>query len=201
VTIESNAAGDFPRIARGAYVHPSAVLIGRVIVEERTFIGPQAVLRADEPGADGVVQPVVVCAEANVQDAVVIHALGGTGVTIGPRASIAHGAVIHGPCEIAARCFVGFKSVVFRAILGTDVIVMHQALVEGVSVPAGLLVPSSLAVVSEEDVQRLAPAPADAIAFAQRVQRTNVFLSQAATAAKGANGIYHPNVTPANGPW
>ena len=57
--LESNSAGDSPRIAPTAFVHPTATVLGNVSVEARAFIGPYAVLRADEPGPDGSVQPIV----------------------------------------------------------------------------------------------------------------------------------------------
>jgi carbonic anhydrase/acetyltransferase-like protein (isoleucine patch superfamily) len=180
MSLEPNANGDFPKTAPTAYVHDTATLIGRVLVKERTFIGPNAVIRADEPGPDGTVEPIVVSDGANVQDNVVIHALGGTAVTIGSASSIAHAAVIHGPCEIGAKCFVGFNSVVFKAVLGDGVVVMHQALVEGVTIPSGLHVPSMSAVRNEEDVCRLARVTQRLTTFADKVYRTNVLLAKAA---------------------
>ena len=178
--LESNSAGDSPKIALTAFVHPTATLMGRVSIEDRAFVGPHAVLRADEPGPDGTVQPIIVGEEANVQDCVVVHALGGTGVKIGPRSSVSHAAVIHGPCQIGADCFIGFNSVVFNATLGVGVIVMHQALVEGVTIPSELHVPSMIAVRNEEDVRRLARATQEMISFAENVARTNVLLATAA---------------------
>ncbi len=180
MTLESNSFGDSPTIARTAFVHPTATLIGRVVVEDGVFVGPQAVLRADEPGADGIVQAVVVGEEANVQDGAIVHALGGTGVTIGPRSSVAHSAVVHGPCRIGADCFVGFNSVVFNATLGDGVIVMHQSLVEGAEIPAGLLVPSMTAVRNEEEVSRLTYTTQEAIDFAEQVSRTNILFAKIA---------------------
>jgi carbonic anhydrase/acetyltransferase-like protein (isoleucine patch superfamily) len=150
--LEPNAAADIPKIAPTAYVHQTATLIGNVVVEGKAFVGPDAVLRADELGADGTVWPVVVCEGANVQDCVVVHALGGTGVRIGPTSSVAHAAVIHGPCEIGADCFVGFGSVVFNATLVRGVIVMHHALVEGVTIPPGHCVPSMTSVRCAEEL-------------------------------------------------
>ena len=182
--LEPNSAGDSPRVARTAYVHPTATLIGNVLVEGKAFVGPHAVLRADEPGADGTVCPVVVCEGANVQDGVVVHALGGTGVSIGPDSSAAHAAVIHGPCEIGPDCFVGFGSVVFDATLVRGVIVMHRALVEGVTIPPGLCVPSMTAVRCAEEVRRLAPATPELVAFAAKVARTNVLLAEAARSGR-----------------
>ena len=185
--LEPNAAGDCPEVAPTAYVHPTATLIGKVLVEGRVFVGPHAVLRADEPGADGAVSPVVVCEGANVQDCVVVHALGGTSVRIGPSSSVAHAAVIHGPCEIGADCFVGFGSVVFNATLDRGVLVMHRALVEGVTIPPGLCVPSMVAVGCAEDVRGLVSATPEQVSFAAKVARTNVLLAEAALRGRGGS--------------
>jgi carbonic anhydrase/acetyltransferase-like protein (isoleucine patch superfamily) len=157
-------------------VHPTAVLIGNVRIGARVYVGPHASIRADEPGPDRTVAPIIVEPEANVQDGVVVHALGGTSVVIGSGASIAHGAVVHGPCRIGRGSFVGFNSVIYDAELGEKVVIMHGALVEGVSVPAGLCVPSMTAVRCEEDVRCLEEASESALAFADRVRCTNVQL-------------------------
>ena len=180
MALETNAAGHHPEISPTAYVHPTATVIGRVHIGDLAFVGPQAVLRADEVGPNGTVEPIVISPRANVQDCAVIHALGGTGVTIGPRTSIAHAAIIHGPCEIGADCFVGFHSVVFRASLGNGVIVMHQALVETADVPKNLLVPSRAAVCCEEDVNQLLQVTPEDVAFAKKVSSANILLAQAA---------------------
>lgn len=172
--IEANAAGHVPDIARTAYVHPTATVIGRVCIGGRAFVGPHAVIRADEAGPNGTVEPIVIGECANVQDCAVIHALGGTGVTIGPSASIAHAAVIHGPCKIGAGCFVGFHSVVFRATLGDGVFVMHQVLVEGASLPSGRVVPSGARVVCDEDARQLEPATPELTVFAANVVQANL---------------------------
>lgn len=176
---ERNAVGDYPRVAATAYVHPQATLIGNVVVGERVLVCPHAVIRADELGPDETVQPVLIGNEANVQDAVVIHALGGTGVRVGEGTSLAHGAVVHGPCDIGAHCFVGFKSVVFRSTLGEGVAVMHQALVDGVDVPRGLLVPSMAGVRCEEDVARLSGLSPEDVAFVEKVRKANLRLVEA----------------------
>lgn len=176
--LESNPVGDSPRVASTAFVHGTATLIGNVIVEDRVFIGPHAVLRADESGPGGTVEPIVIGENANVQDCVVVHALGGTRVDIGPNSSIAHGAVVHGPCQLGANCFIGFNTVVFKATLRDDVVVMHQSLVEGVTIRTGFHVPSMTAVRDQDDVCRLTPATPDMIAFAREVSRTNVRLAR-----------------------
>jgi len=75
--ILENHAGDRPRIAPTAWVHPTAVVIGNVEIADRVLIDPNAVIRADEPGPDGTVGMIALEAEVNVQDGVIIHALGG----------------------------------------------------------------------------------------------------------------------------
>ena len=189
---EPNGLGQYPEVALTAYVHPTAILIGHVIVQQGVFIGPQAVVRADEPGPDGTIEPIVIARQANIQDGVIVHALGGTGVMIGSCTSIAHGAVVHGPCEIGENCFVGFLSVIFRAKLQDDVIVLHRALVENVEIARGMLVPSAGLVQSEYDVRNLAHAPAEIAAFSQNVSRTNVWLAQSGLRRRQESRPHHP---------
>ncbi len=189
MTLESNAAGDIPQADVTAYIHPGAVIIGNVRIGPKVYVGPCAVIRADEPGPDGAVAPITIGAEANVQDGVILHALGGTGVTIGPGTSLAHGAVVHGPCSIGRGGFVGFNSVLFDATLGTRVVVMHAALVEGVSVPDDLYVPSMTAVCCQVDVRPLRPASPEELAFAARVRLTNTRLAEAGRESESGEAV------------
>ncbi len=177
--IQRNHAGDKPRIDITAFVHSSAVVIGNVQIGGKVFVGPNAVIRADEPCAQGKVEAIVIESEVNIQDGVIIHALGGASVRIGKGSSLAHGAVIHGPCHVGENCFIGFKSVVFKAFLGKGVMIQHQALVEGVTIPDGRHVPSMTGVLTEEDVQKLSPVSFELAAFVDNVRRANVFLAEA----------------------
>ena len=176
--IQRNHAGDKPRVDPSAYIHPSAVIIGNVRIGENVFVGPNAVIRADETCAEGRVESIVIEPEVNIQDGVIIHSLGGSTVRIGKGSSVAHGAVVHGPCDVGENCFIGFKSVVFQSTLNDGVVVLHQSLVEGVTIDAGMHVPSMTAVRDEEDVQGLLPASPELTAFADKVRRTNVFLAE-----------------------
>jgi carbonic anhydrase/acetyltransferase-like protein (isoleucine patch superfamily) len=115
---------------------------------------------------------------ANVQDGVIIHALGGTGVDIGSGTSIAHAAVVHGPCTIGERCFVGFGSVVYGSELGSGVVVMHRCLVEEAEVPPGCLVPSGTSICGPGDTQGLFAAGPDIQRFVERVRNTNIRLAR-----------------------
>ena len=172
--LERNGAGDFPQVAASAFVHPSAILIGNVRVGERVFIGPNAVIRADESLPGEPVEPVVIEDEANIQDAVVIHALGGSGVRIGRATSIAHSAVVHGPCDLGQGCFVGFNSVVFRSTVADGSVILHQSLLDGVDLPKPVSVPSMTAVLNADDVAALKPVPDNETAFAAKVVEANL---------------------------
>ena len=152
--ISANTIGDFPQIDGGAFVDPTARIIGNVHIAAGCYIGPYAVIRADEVAADGKVAPVCIGEETNIQDAVVIHALAGTTVTIGRRCSIAHGAVIHGPCKIDDSSFVGFKAVVYSSTLASEVFVGTSAVVQGVEIPQGSLVAPAAAILSQYDVDQ-----------------------------------------------
>ncbi len=189
MNFEANSSGDIPQVDKTAFIHRSAVIIGNIRIEAKVYVGPCAVIRADEPGPDGTVMPITIGAEANVQDGVIIHALGGTSVSIGPGTSIAHGAVVHGPCRIGCGGFVGFNSVIFNSTLGARVIVMHGALVEGVSVPDGLFVPPRVSVCCHHDVRRLRSASPEALAFAARVHITNSCLAKAGCEKQSGNRI------------
>jgi carbonic anhydrase/acetyltransferase-like protein (isoleucine patch superfamily) len=177
MSIEKNHAGNYPYISRTAYIHHSAILIGHVIIGKRVFVGPQAVIRADEPGADGRVAPILIEDGANVQDGVTLHALGGSELRIGRNTSLAHGVLVHGPATIGKKCFVGFNSVVFNAVLGDGSILWHEVIVEGVKVPKGLYVPSRMNVRSPRDLAPLKSADKTMIAFAKKIADTNEWLA------------------------
>ncbi|MCK5077104.1 MAG: hypothetical protein KAR38_12045 [Calditrichia bacterium] len=153
--IKSNPWGDNPEISSQTFVHPSAVVEGKVIIEENCYIGPNAVIRADEKAADGSIEPIVIRKNTNIQDGVIIHTTQGKKVEIGPDVSIAHGAVVHGPCTIQPKCFVGFNAVVYNAVLEEKVVVLHNAVVEMVTIPAQKVVPPNATIMQKEDIDRL----------------------------------------------
>jgi carbonic anhydrase/acetyltransferase-like protein (isoleucine patch superfamily) len=128
--IRKNPSGDLPVIAVSAFVDPTAILCGKVIVEDDVFIGPYAVIRADETTPDGKVEPIIIGAGSNIQDGVVIHSKDGARVTVGKRVSIAHRAIVHGPVEVGDDCFIGFNAVVFNCKLGKSCVVRHKSVVK-----------------------------------------------------------------------
>ena len=154
ISLRPNPNGDRPGVDSTAYVDPSAQVIGNVHIGPEVYIGPNAVIRADESDDTGYVQPVVIESGCNVQDGAIVHALAGTQVRIGPQTSLAHGCIIHGPCIIGECCFVGFRAVVFNATLGDGVFLDTSAVVQGVDLAANALVPPGVVVSSEEDAAK-----------------------------------------------
>ncbi len=154
-SIRKNPNGDLPVIDPTAYIDPTAQIIGRVSIGAKVYVGPNAVIRADETDADGQVHSIEIGAESNVQDGVIIHALGGTQVTVGQRTSLAHGCVIHGPCKLGNDCFVGFRAVVYKSQLGDGGFVHAGAIIQGVDLDGNAIVSAGTTVLSQEDVKNL----------------------------------------------
>jgi phenylacetic acid degradation protein len=119
-----------PVVAPGAFVHPSAVLIGDVIVGERCYIGPCASLRGD-------FGRIVIGAGSNVQDSCVLHTFPGRTTLLEEDAHIGHGAVLHG-CTIRRGALIGIG-----AIIMDEAVVEEEAIVGAASfVRAGFVVPA-----------------------------------------------------------
>jgi phenylacetic acid degradation protein len=118
-----------PVVDPTAYVHPTAVLIGDVIVGPRCYVGPAASLRGD-------FGRIVLREGANVQDTSVIHGFPDSDTIIEIDGHIGHGAVIHG-AHIGQNAMVGMNAVVMdRSEIGDSAIVGAMAFVrEGTVVP------------------------------------------------------------------
>lgn len=122
--------GVVPVVDATAYVHPSAVLIGDVIVGARCYVGPCACLRGD-------FGRIVLKEGANVQDTCVLHGFPNQDTVVEENGHIGHGAVLHS-CIVRRDALVGMNAVVMdEAEIGERAIVAACAFVPaGVSVPA-----------------------------------------------------------------
>jgi carbonic anhydrase/acetyltransferase-like protein (isoleucine patch superfamily) len=153
-SIRPNPNGDWPQVDPTAHIDPTARIIGNVYIGPEVFIGPNAVIRADETDDKRQVRPIKIEAQCNVQDGVIIHALGGTCVTIERRTSLSHGCTVHGPCTVGKGCFVGFRAVIYDAILGDEVFVGAGVVIQGVKLAPKSLVPPAVSVLCQEHVAR-----------------------------------------------
>lgn len=171
--IRKNPRGDLPHIHPDAFVDPTAIICGLVVVEENVFIGPYAVIRADEMDADGHIDPIVIGAHSNIQDGVVIHSKSGAKVTIGQRTSIAHRAIVHGPCFVGNGVFIGFNSVLFNCTVEDRCVVRHNAVVDDCHLPSGFYVRSTAQIDGRTDLASLSQVSVAASEFSEDVARTN----------------------------
>ena len=115
--------GITPVVHPSAFVHPSAVLVGDVIVGARAYIGPCACLRGD-------FGRIVVEEGANIQDHCMLQGFPGKDTVVGPEVTVGHGAVLHG-CVVRRGALVGMNSVVNdNAEVGEDAVVAALAFVK-----------------------------------------------------------------------
>jgi carbonic anhydrase/acetyltransferase-like protein (isoleucine patch superfamily) len=171
--IRKNPSGHMPVVHETAFVDPTAILCGKVIVEENVFIGPYAVIRADEVNEAGDMDPIVIGANSNIQDGVVIHCKAGGGVTIGRGSSIAHRSIVHGPCKVSDNVFVGFNSVLFNCTVGEGSVIRHNSVVEGCNVPPGFYVPSTANIHSDAELAGIERVTPDVSDFSESVAQAN----------------------------
>jgi phenylacetic acid degradation protein len=118
-----------PVVHPTAFVHPTAVLIGDVIVGPRCYIGPLASMRGD-------FGRLILEEGANLQDTCVIHGFAGEETVVEVDGHIGHGAVLHG-CRIKRNAMVGMNAVVMdKAVVGEESIVAAMSFVK-----AGMIIP------------------------------------------------------------
>jgi phenylacetic acid degradation protein len=135
--------GVVPVVDPTAFVHPSAVLIGDVVIGAGAYVGPHASLRGD-------MGRITVGSGANVQDGCVLHCFPGRETVVEPDGHVGHRAVLHG-CRVGSGCLVGIG-----AVLMDGVVLGERAFVGAHSfVPADTVIPpATLAVGSPARVVR-----------------------------------------------
>jgi phenylacetic acid degradation protein len=112
-----------PVVDPTAYVHPTAVLIGDVIVGPDCYVGPGAVMRGD-------FGRIVLERGANLQDNCVVHSRGDVDCVMEEDSHIGHGAVIHA-CRIGRDSLVGMNAVVMdMAEVGEQAVVAAMSFVK-----------------------------------------------------------------------
>jgi carbonic anhydrase/acetyltransferase-like protein (isoleucine patch superfamily) len=122
--------GIAPTLGERVYVHPAAVVIGKVTLGEDVSVWPTAVVRGD-------VQSIQIGARTSIQDGAVLHvthdgpyAPGGRALLIGSDVTIGHRVTLHA-CTIGNACLIGMGA-----------IVLDNAVIEDlVMIGAGSLVP------------------------------------------------------------
>jgi phenylacetic acid degradation protein len=126
--------GMIPVVHPGAFVDPSAELIGDVWVGEGVYVGPFASLRGD-------FGRLVLEAGSNLQDHCTMHGFPGSDTVVEENGHIGHGAVLHG-CRIGRNALVGMNAAVMDgAVVSEDAVVAAMCFVRaGFEVPARHLI-------------------------------------------------------------
>lgn len=126
--------GAIPVVDPSAYVHPTAVLIGDVIVGPGCYVGPTACLRGDFGRLE-------VRAGANIQDSCILHAYPGVETVVEEDGHIGHGVILHG-CIVKRNALVGMNAVINDgAVIGESAVVAAMAFVKAaMNVPPRTLV-------------------------------------------------------------
>ena len=127
--------GHRPRIHPGAWIDPSAQVIGNVTLAEGVSIWPCAVVRGDEG------QSVTIGRNTNVQDGSIVHVTPEASCAIGENVTIGHRCVVHA-CTVGDNVRIGIGAIVLTgAVVEDGAQIGAGALVpQGKVVPAGWLV-------------------------------------------------------------
>ena len=135
------------------FIAPSADVVGSVVMEDRSSVWFNAVLRGDN-------EPIHLGEETNVQDCCVLHTEPDCPVTLGRGVTVGHLAMLHG-CTVGDYSLVGIKAVILdRARIGSHCLIGANSLVtDGTEIPDRSLVLGSPAkvvrTVTDEEVEML----------------------------------------------
>lgn len=132
-----------PQVDPSSFVHPSASVIGDVVIGKHCYIGPHASLRGDFGRIvleDGV----------NFQDGCIAHCFPGGETRVKKNGHISHGAVLHG-CVIGENSMVGIQSVIMdNAQIGKECMIAALSYVKpGFEAPDRSIIAGSPAAVKK----------------------------------------------------
>lgn len=134
-----------PQVAASAFIAPTAVLIGDVVVGEESSVWYGAVLRSDQPG-----RRIVVGAGSSIQDNCVLHVATDRDTVVGDRVTVGHGAKLEG-CTIEDGAVIGMNSVVLEAVTvgAGSVLGANSTVLAGSRIPPDVVAAGSPAVVKK----------------------------------------------------
>ena len=158
--------GTAPQLAAGAWVAPSADLIGDVRLGERSSVWFGAVIRADNT-------PIIFGEETNFQDGAIGHSDPGAPLTLGARVTVGHQALLHG-CTVEDEALIGMGARVLNgAGIGAQCMVGAGALVtEGkIFEPRCLIVGSPARAVRQLSEEQVAMLRLSAAHYAEKAAR------------------------------
>jgi len=122
-----------PVCASDSFAHPTATIIGDVIIGGGVYIGPGAALRGD-------LGRIIVGDNANVQDNCVLHGWPGLDTVIETEGQLGHGAIVHG-ATIRRGALIGMNAVILeKCVIGEfSVVAAGSVALSGFETPARVL--------------------------------------------------------------
>jgi phenylacetic acid degradation protein len=168
--------GITPVVHPESYVHPSATIIGDVIVGPHVYIGPSASLRGD-------FGRIVIERGANIQDCCIVHGFPEADTVIEEDGHVGHGAIVHS-ARIGRNSLIGMNAVVNdNAVIGAEAIVASMAFVKaGMVVPPRTLVAGIPARITREVTEAEVAWKTDATRLYQALTRRSLATMQETTA-------------------
>ena len=134
-------------LANGTYVSPLVELFGSVVFGANCFVASNTILYASE-------DRLITLGDANnCQDNVYLIA-NATDLTFGAMVSVAHQAVIENSI-VGDFTFFGFRSRVRNSTVGAGTMVMHNTVVEGVTLPPDRITPVGATITTQVDADAL----------------------------------------------
>lgn len=118
---------------KGAYIAPSADVMGDVVLEKDSSVWYQAVVRGDHAR-------IHIGEGSNIQDGCVIHVDEGYPVEVGDYVTVGHNAILHG-CKIGEGSLIGMGAIVLNgARIGKNCVIGAGALVtQDAVIPDGMM--------------------------------------------------------------
>ncbi|HEY9120485.1 MULTISPECIES: gamma carbonic anhydrase family protein [Marinobacter] len=128
----------------GQFVAGNATVIGNVVLDEKSSIWFNVVIRGDN-------DLITVGPHTNIQDGSVLHTDAGIPLTLGRGVTVGHKAMLHG-CEVGDYSLIGINAVVLNgAKIGKHCLIGANTLIpEGMVVPDGSMVVGSPGKVKRE---------------------------------------------------
>ena len=126
-----------PKIHKTAYVDPTALVIGQVVMGADSSIWPMSVVRGD-------INTITIGERTNIQDGSILHVShdgeyspGGASMMIGDDVTVGHSVVLHA-CTLMDCCLIGIGSVILdhavvhkHAMVGAGSLVTNGKELEG----------------------------------------------------------------------
>ncbi|MFQ5977274.1 MAG: gamma carbonic anhydrase family protein [Candidatus Heimdallarchaeota archaeon] len=136
-----------PVVGKDTHAFETAVIIGKVIIGDKCYIGPGAAIKGDYG-------EIIIGSRNSIQENVIIHARPEEKTVIGSDVTVGHGAILHN-CEVEDGAVIGMGAIVSDyAHVGREAVVGEGAVVRQYQkIPAGAVAVGIPAKVISETVK------------------------------------------------